>query len=65
MHLLQEVTVKREAFYQMFRVKSARIFNSTDLGALGARDVLFVNVEAMRSRCVVCFSWFDNERFFF
>jgi hypothetical protein len=39
------------------------MFISTDLAALGAGDVLIVNVETMRSRSVECFAWFDDERF--
>jgi hypothetical protein len=40
------------------------MFVSTDLAALGAGNVLVVNVEAVRSRFVVCFfTRFDNERF--
>jgi hypothetical protein len=60
MDLLQEVTVIVEHY---IRVKSAQIFISTDLAALGAGDVFIVNVETVRSRFVVCFAWFDNERF--
>ena len=60
MDLLQDVTVIVEHY---IRVKSAQRFISTDLAALGAGDVFIVNVEAVRSRFVVCFAWFDNERF--
>ena len=64
MHLLQEVTVNRGALYQMFPGgRSAHIFISTDLAALGARNVFIVNVQAVRSRFGACFAWFDNERF--
>jgi hypothetical protein len=52
-----------EHYIRCSGVKSAQIFISTDLAALGAGDVLIVNVETVRSRFVVSFAWFDNERF--
>jgi len=45
----------------MFRALSLQL--STDLAALGAGDVLIVNVETVRSHSVARFAWFDNERF--
>ena len=60
MHLLQEVTVDCGTLYRMFR---GQVYIPTDLGALGAGDVLIVNVETVRSRFVVCFAWLDDERF--
>jgi hypothetical protein len=62
MNLLQEVTVNRAEHY-VRSSKGLSLLISTDLAALGAGDVLIVNVETVRSRFVVCFAWFDNERF--